>query len=99
MIDQEDKNQRLHARIEGYVQGVGFRAFVQQVANNLGLTGWVRNRWDGAVEVAAEGSRTALDDLIAALKRGPRSSNVTNITISWHSATDEYIGFSVRRTD
>ncbi len=52
---------RLHAEVFGEVQGVGFRAFVLRRAMGLGLTGWVRNRFDGSVELIAEGSRVALE--------------------------------------
>ena len=65
---------RLHAVVEGTVQGVGFRNFVQENAYRLNLTGWVRNRWDGTVEVTAEGDRQDLEKLLQALRRGPRAS-------------------------
>ncbi len=52
---------RLHAIVEGHVHGVGFRAFVIRRASSLGVTGWVRNRWDGTVEVVAEGERPDLE--------------------------------------
>ncbi len=55
---------RLHAVVEGHVQGVGFRYFVLTKAQHLNLTGWVRNTAEGNVEVMAEGERVDLDDLI-----------------------------------
>ena len=48
MMDQ--KRQRIHAIVDGRVQGVGFRYFTQERAILLGLTGWVRNRWNGTVD-------------------------------------------------
>ena len=89
---------RLHATIEGRVQGVGYRAFVEQNAFALKLKGWVRNRWDGTVEVVAEGERPQLEKLLEALYRGPRASNVTNIQNEWLPATGEFSYFSVRMT-
>jgi acylphosphatase len=89
---------RLHAVVEGRVQGVGFRYFVEEVAVNLGLSGWVRNRWDGSVEVTAEGERTALEKLTIALQRGPRASSVTKVEIEWQEATGEFKDFLVRMT-
>src|SRR5512139_1543817 len=96
MDKKELPSSRLHAIIEGRVQGVGYRAFVEQSAFSLGLTGWVRNRWDGSVEVLAEGERQDLEKLLAALYRGPRSANVSNIQIEWQPATGEFGHFSVR---
>lgn len=52
----EQEFQRLYAVVEGRVQGVGFRYFTQERAVLLGLNGWVRNRWNGTVELIAEGS-------------------------------------------
>lgn len=96
-MEAENLN-RLHVRLEGRVQGVGFRFFVQRTANELGLTGWVRNRWDGSVEVLAEGPRPALERLLGALRRGPRGALVTNSRVSWEEPSGEFAYFSVRRT-
>jgi acylphosphatase len=90
---------QLYATVHGRVQGVGFRAFVEQTAHMLKLTGWVRNRWDGSVETAAEGPRPALEQFLAALYRGPRSSNVTDIDFDWLTATREFKDFRVRMTE
>ena len=90
---------RLHAIVEGRVQGVGFRAFVQMAAAELDLTGWVRNRWDSSVEVVAEGSLSALDRLESALRRGPRSAFVTGVHSDREPATGEFSRFSVRMTE
>jgi acylphosphatase len=89
---------RLHATVEGRVQGVGFRAFVEQSAEMLNLRGWVRNRWDGSVEVTAEGERQDLEKLLAALWRGPRASGVADVRFEWLTATGEFAHFSVRMT-
>ena len=89
---------RLHATVEGRVQGVGFRAFVEQSAMALNLKGWVRNRWDGSVEVLAEGEHKNLEVFLAALWRGPRASSVTDVLFEWLPATGEFTYFSVRMT-
>ena len=89
---------RLHATVAGRVQGVGFRAFVEQCAEAYHLNGWVRNRWDGSVEVLVEGERPALERMLAALRQGPRASNVTDVLFEWRSATGEFSHFSVRMT-
>jgi acylphosphatase len=65
--------------IQGMVQGVGFRFFVQHKATALGLTGWTRNLDDGRVEVYATGEAEHLADLGAALYIGPRMARVQNI--------------------
>ena len=93
----EDR-ERLYALVVGRVQGVGFRAFVQYTATSLGLHGWVRNRWDGTVELTAEGERQQLDELLQSVRRGPRASNVTKVSTDWHQATGEFNGFRVRMT-
>ena len=94
----ENELVRLHAIVEGRVQGVSFRAFVQYSASSLGVTGWVRNKWDGTVEVLAEGERDHLDQLLSALRRGPRSSSVSRVNSEWGTATGEFSGFRVRMT-
>lgn len=69
----------LHFLIQGRVQGVGFRWFVQREARELELRGWVRNTEDGDVEVVAAGNVEDLADLRASLKRGPRGSRVDRV--------------------
>ena len=86
---------RLYAVIEGRVQGVGFRSFVLDKADELELTGWVRNTYAGNVEVLAEGPRFALDELLIALKKGPNTAYVTKVRDSWTEATGEYRFFGV----
>lgn len=88
----------MHAFIEGRVQGVGFRYFVQRTGNEMGLTGWVRNRRDGRVEVVAEGARADLDQLSGQLRQGPPSAHVTDLDVDWKEATGEFRQFGVRRT-
>lgn len=89
---------RLHAIVYGRVQAVGFRAFVIDTAHRLGIKGWVRNRWDGTVEVVAEGERPALDRLLASLKVGPRMAGVEKVDVEWQEATGEFYGFYSRQT-
>ncbi len=89
---------RLHARVEGIVQGVGFRAYTLRQARQLGLTGWVRNRWDGSVEVVAEGPRGALEDLVRRLHIGPVSAQVTRVEVQWEPYQGAFTSFSVRST-
>ena len=65
--------------VSGRVQGVGFRWFVLRSANRIGATGWVRNLWDGRVEVVGQGPTSVLDELDQALSRGPRISVVEKV--------------------
>lgn len=67
---------RLHVRVAGRVQGVGFRWFVREQARRLQLSGWVRNLPSGEVELLAEGPRDALDALAKAVGQGPPGARV-----------------------
>lgn len=88
-----NENIRLHATVEGDVQGVGFRYFVVEQALFLELTGWVRNTFDGEVEVVAEGPRDDLEKLLRQLWQGPASAYVSNVSSEWKEATGEYQRF------
>ncbi len=66
-------------RVEGEVQGVGFRWYVRERSRTLELAGWVRNEPDGAVVLVAAGDSAALDALERELRVGPRDSTVTNV--------------------
>jgi acylphosphatase len=70
----------MHCFVSGKVQGVWFRVSTQDQANDLGLTGWVRNVSDGRVEVLACGERDKLEKLYAWLKEGPELAKVTDVT-------------------
>lgn len=87
---------RLHALIHGYVQGVNFRWYTRQRASLLGLSGYVRNRADGSVEVVAEGPREKLEQLLAWLHHGPSLASVERVDVSWEEPTREYSSFEVR---
>ncbi|HEX6091378.1 MAG TPA: acylphosphatase [Gemmatimonadales bacterium] len=65
--------------VTGRVQGVGFRWFVVKQARALGVAGYVRNRDDGSVEVVAEGEAAAVENLAAALRRGPPAARVAGV--------------------
>ena len=78
----EEAGTRKHARlylVEGRVQGVGFRFFVEREANKLGLGGYVRNLYDGRVEVYAIGEESLLAQLRKQLERGPLGSRVERV--------------------
>jgi acylphosphatase len=69
----------LHFLIQGRVQGVGFRWYVNREASELDLRGWVRNTEDGDVEVVAHGSEADLAELRRSLRRGPRGARVDRL--------------------
>ncbi len=92
----EHERGRIHAWARGRVQGVGFRAYVIDSAERLGLTGWVRNvGWD-TVEAVAEGSPAALDAFIETLKAGPRMSRVDECRVEEETPSDEFSRFEMR---
>jgi acylphosphatase len=90
--------QRLHARVYGRVQGVGFRYFVLNTAVGLGLVGWARNRRNNTVEVLAEGELERLEDLLKALQRGPTASAVSEVKTNLQEASGEFGSFYIRPT-
>jgi acylphosphatase len=79
----------------GRVQGVFFRASAQREAKRLGLTGWVRNRPDGSVELLAEGEDESLRDFIGWVQRGPTSARVDRVDTRWRSYTGEFTEFRI----
>lgn len=92
----------LHFRVDGVVQGVGFRAFTQRHASELGITGWVRNLADGSVQGQAFGDEDDLRDLVSFLEIGPLSAKVDELSVMWDEAdpleeTPESSNFQIRR--
>nr|MBN1228784.1 acylphosphatase [Anaerolineae bacterium] len=92
---QQSRIARLHARVSGKVQGVGFRAATVVAASDLDLGGWVRNLPDGNVEVLAEGAEKDLREFLAFLSQGPPMAFVTEVAPSWESATGEFTHFKI----
>ena len=95
-MPDKPRQRRLKAEIFGDVQGVGFRYFAQSQARRLGLDGYVRNRYDGAVEVEAEGDASSLEQLLDALRRGPRMARVADVRVRWLPFTGDLGPFGVR---
>ena len=75
------KRRTVRVHIEGRVQGVGFRYFVERAATELGVDGFVRNRRDGAVEALLSGSCAAVEQMLERCRRGPSAARVSAVTI------------------
>ncbi len=86
----------MRAIVHGRVQGVFFRDFTQRHASSLGLTGYVRNRWDRTVEVLAEGEKEGLERLLRQLHIGPSSARVERVDVEWGEPAGEFSSFEVR---
>ena len=87
---------KVHLYISGRVQGVYYRAFTQEVADSLGLKGWVRNLPDRRVEAVFEGERELIKEAILKCKQGPPYANVTNIDVTWENQLEGFSDFSIR---
>lgn len=88
--------ERLEARIEGYVQGVGFRWFVAREAARLGLVGWAANEADGSLKVVVEGGADALDEMLVSLHRGPSAAEVRRVISQRMVAVGRFGSFEIR---
>lgn len=80
------------------MQGVGFRWFVRERARALKLEGWVRNRDDGAVEVAARGPGERIEEFVVALRAGPAAADVSSADVTLAPTDEDFPSpFEVRR--
>jgi acylphosphatase len=91
------KCRSVRVRVEGRVQGVGFRMFVEREAQLHGVDGFVRNRRDGGVEAVFAGTSDAVEQMIAACHRGPRGAVVQFVKVL-DEASDIAPGFVVSAT-
>lgn len=87
-----------HVFITGFVQGVGFRAYVRSKAKKLGITGWVRNLADARVEAVFQGEKENIEKLVSLCKKGPFFSRVNEIVVDWEKAGELFSEFSKRET-
>ena len=85
-----------HLIISGLVQGVGYRWFVMRKAEEYNMKGYVRNLYNGDVEVEVEGYRPLIVDFIKELRIGPRAVHVTDIKIEWGEYENRYKNFDIK---
>lgn len=85
----------MNVLLSGRVQGVAFRFFAEKRAAELGLTGWVRNLYDGRVEITAEGPRNRLETFLDHMKAGPRMARIDRAQVTWSDYTGEFPDFRV----
>ena len=76
-----EQRRSVRVRIEGRVQGVGYRYWTEGRAMELGLAGWVRNRTDGSVEAVFAGPADAVSELLDGCREGPRGARVASVTV------------------
>ena len=90
----------LRLRITGKVQGVWFRGWTVKTARGLGLTGWVRNRRNGAVEALIHGPHLSLEAMVFASRQGPPAARVTEVAVEKALVSGEDLagGFTQRPT-
>ncbi len=86
---------RAHVFISGRVQGVFYRASTRDIAEQLGLKGWVRNTSDGRVEALFEGEETAVKEIISWCRKGPRSAEVSDVTVDYTKFLGEFEEFCI----
>ncbi len=95
-MDKAVKRVRAHLLISGRVQGVGFRYRAQNIAQNLGVRGWIKNCWDGKVEVVMEGEEDKVKKLIDWCYQGPRSAEIEKIDLEWEEFKGEFTNFDIK---
>ncbi len=86
----------IKAIVKGRVQGVGYRFFVEEIAYELGIKGYVRNLFNGNVEVVAHGKEEDIKRFIARLRQGPSLAYIADIEIDWNYQTEDFADFTIR---
>lgn len=96
-MGNQDETKTIHAHIfiSGRVQGVNFRWYTQRMAQRVGLTGWVRNLWDGRVEAIFEGSEELVQEAVAWCHHGQPPAQVDDVQVSYAEASGEFNSFRI----
>ena len=84
-----------HIFVLGFVQGVGFRRFIKKKAENLGLTGWIRNLSDGRVEILAQGDKEKIDELVKIAEKGNWFSDIKDVVVDITRAEEKFESFEI----
>lgn len=87
----------LHCVVSGKVQGVWFRAWTRDLADSLGIKGWVRNKSDGSVEVLAQAEQAVLEEFRQRLLEGPPLARVAGVEAELVEAGEAFADFDIRR--
>ena len=95
-MSSEDYAKRLRALYSGRVQGVGFRYTVVELARKRAVTGYVKNVWNGDVELVVEGSEQEMLKLLNDIRDCRLGRYVTGERLAWDNALNEFDGFEVR---
>lgn len=90
-------NSRVHVFVSGKVQGVFFRSSTKNMAEKLGLCGWVRNLADGRVEAIFEGNKETVEKMVEWCRKGPEYARVTGLEVVAENHLGEFKGFLLRR--
>ncbi|MBI3872894.1 MAG: acylphosphatase [candidate division Zixibacteria bacterium] len=87
---------RLNILVTGVVQGVGYRYSVARRAKECQITGWVKNRSDGSVEIEAVGARGMLEEFLRYVRVGPPASHIAGLQTQWFDDEPVYKDFNIR---
>jgi acylphosphatase len=87
---------RAQVHYSGRVQGVGFRYGARETACGFEVAGFVRNLYDGRVELVAEGEEEEVKAFLEAIRTGHLGGYIRNVTVNWQEATGEFAGFGIR---
>ena len=92
---QNSDMERAHIMVSGQVQGVFFRDSTRQKAEELDLTGWVKNTPDGRVEALFEGPPDRVREMVRWCEEGPQQASVENVDMDFEAAGGDLRGFEV----
>jgi acylphosphatase len=87
----------VHLRIDGNVQGVGYRWSLKREAESQGVAGWVRNRPDGSVEAVLHGPTSAVNAVVQWARLGPQGAWVRSVEVEPVGEVEPLVGFEIRR--
>lgn len=90
-----EETYQVHVHITGDVTGVGYRAWAKREAEQLAITGWVRNVGDGHVEVVGQGEKQALQHFVSLCKSGPDVSWVQDVVMVWEEPLERWTDFRI----
>ncbi|HDP69524.1 MAG TPA: acylphosphatase [Actinobacteria bacterium] len=87
---------RAKVKVEGRVHGVYYRSYTKDIAENVNVTGWVKNLSDGSVEMVLEGDEDDVREVIRWSYQGPPAAKVVNVTVNWENYSGEFEDFKVK---